>query len=93
VPIVYLTGRSDPEGIVEGLNSEGDTYITKPVHLDVLSAIAKAMLRLSGIQHELIKVNIKLDEVAHFDILTQIINRRSYQYMLDRYWNDHLRRK
>jgi diguanylate cyclase (GGDEF)-like protein len=93
VPIIYLTGRSNPEDIVEGLNVGGDTYISKPVHRDVLTAIAKAMLRLSDIQHELIKANIKLDEVAHFDVLTQIMNRRGYQNILDRYWNDHLRRK
>ncbi len=93
VPIIYLTGRSDPEDIVEGLNVGGDTYISKPVHRDVLSAIAKAMLRLSAIQSELIKANRKLDEVAHFDVLTQIMNRRGYQNMLERYWSDHVRRK
>ncbi len=93
VPIIYLTGRSNPEDIVEGLNVGGDTYISKPVHRDVLSAIAKAMLRLSGIQSELIKANLKLDEVAHFDVLTQIMNRRGYQNMLERYWSDHVRRK
>ncbi len=93
VPIIYLTGRSNPEDIVEGLNVGGDTYISKPVHRDVLSAISKAMLRLSAIQSELIKANRKLDEVAHFDVLTQIMNRRGYQNMLERYWSDHLRRK
>jgi len=93
VPIIYLTGRSDPEDIVEGLNVGGDTYLSKPVHKDVLSAIARAMLRLSSIQAELMKANKKLDEVAHFDVLTQIMNRRGYQHMLERYWKDHQRRK
>ncbi len=93
VPIIYLTGRNDPQDIVEGLNVGGDTYISKPVHRDVLSAIAKAMLRLSSIQAELMRANKKLDEVAHFDVLTQIMNRRGYQDMLERYWKDHQRRK
>jgi len=93
VPIIYLTGRSNPTDIVEGLHVGGDAYISKPVHRDVLSAIAKAMLRLSHTQGELIKANRKLDEIAHFDVLTQIMNRRGYQNMLARYWSDHLRRQ
>ncbi len=93
VPIIYLTGRNDPKDIVEGLHVGGDTYISKPVHPDVLSAIATAMLRLSSIQAELMSANKKLDEVAHYDVLTQIMNRRGYEEALDRYWKDHQRRK
>lgn len=93
VPIVYLTGRTDPSDLVEGLNVGGDAYITKPVHQDVLVAISKAMLRVSKLQSELITANKKLDEVAHFDVLTQIMNRRGYEDMLNRLWKDHERRK
>ena len=93
VPIIYLTGRTDPSDIVEGLNVGGDGYITKPVHQDVLVAISRAMLRVSTIQSELLNANKKLDEVAHFDILTQVMNRRGYEDMLDRLWKDHERRK
>lgn len=92
VPIVYLTGRTDPADLVEGLNVGGDAYITKPVHQDVLVAISKAMLRVSSVQSELLKANKKLDEVAHFDALTQVMNRRGYEDMLDRLWKDHDRR-
>lgn len=93
VPIVYLTGRTEPSDLVEGLNVGGDAYITKPVHQDVLVAISKAMLRVSKLQSELITANKKLDEVAHFDVLTQIMNRRGYEDMLNRLWKDHERRK
>lgn len=93
VPIIYLTGRTDPNDIVEGLSAGGDTYITKPVHEEVLKAIAKAMLRLSDIQAQLLQANKELDEVAHFDVLTQVMNRRGYEDMLDRLWKDHERRK
>ena len=93
VPIIYLTGRTDPEDIVEGLDAGGDTYITKPVNEEVLKAIAKAMLRLSDIQAQLLQANKELDEVAHFDVLTQIMNRRGYEDMLARLWKDHERRK
>ncbi len=92
VPIIYLTGRTDPEDIVEGLSAGGDTYITKPVHQEVFKAIAKAMLRVSDIQAQLLEANKALDEIAHFDALTQIMNRRGYEDMLARLWKDHERR-
>jgi diguanylate cyclase (GGDEF)-like protein len=92
IPIIYLTGRSDPADLVQGLNVGGDAYITKPVLQDVLMAITKAMLRVSSAQAELLSANKKLDEVAYFDVLTQITNRRGYEDMLARLWKDHERR-
>lgn len=93
VPIIYLTGRTDSTDLVEGLNVGGDAYINKPVQADVLVAISKAMLRVSSVQAELVIANKKLDEVAHFDVLTQIMNRRGYEDMLERLWKDHDRRQ
>ena len=93
VPIIYLTARTEPKDIVEGLNVGGDTYISKPVHEEVLSAIVKAMLRVSVIQAELMQANQKLDEVAHYDVLTQVMNRRGYEDMFVRLWKDHQRKK
>ena len=93
VPIIYLTGRSSPDDMVEGLEAGGDAYITKPVNEAVLRAMVKAMLRISSIQQELIEANKKLDEIAHFDVLTQVMNRRGYEDIYDRLWHDHKRRK
>lgn len=92
-PIVYLTGRTDPADLIKGLNVGGDAYITKPVLPDVLLAISKAMLRVSTAQSELLSVNKKLDEIAHYDVLTQVMNRRGYEDMLNRLWKDHERRQ
>ena len=92
VPIIYLTGRTEPKGIVEGLDVGGDTYLSKPVHEDLLMAIAKAMLRLASTQSELLDANQKLNEIAHYDVLTQVMNRRGYDDMLKRLWKDHKRR-
>ncbi len=93
VPIIYLTARTEPKDIVEGLNVGGDTYISKPVHEEVLTAIVKAMLRVSTNQIELMQANQKLDEVAHYDVLTQVMNRRGYEDMFERLWKDHQRKK
>jgi diguanylate cyclase len=51
------------------------------------------MLRLSAIQADLLQANKELDEVAHYDVLTQVMNRRGYEDMLERLWKDHQRRK
>ncbi len=93
VPIIYLTGRSSPDDMVEGLEAGGDAYITKPVNEAVLRAMVQAMLRISSIQQELIEANKKLDEIAYFDVLTQVMNRRGYEDIYERLWNDHKRRK
>ncbi len=38
VPVIFMTGLSETENIVEGLESGGVDYITKPIVLDVLFA-------------------------------------------------------
>lgn len=93
VPIIYLTGRSSPESMVEGLEAGGDAYIAKPVNDQVLRAIVKAMLRISDVQQQLIEANKKLDEIAFFDVLTKIMNRRGYEEMYQRLWDNHQRRR
>ena len=45
VPILFLTGRSDVEDRVAGLDEGGDDYLAKPFHLRELKARVKALLR------------------------------------------------
>ena len=92
VPIIYLTARTSEDSLIEGLEAGGDTYLTKPVNESVLKAIVTAMLRISDVQQELIKANKKLDEIAYFDVLTQVMNRRGYEDIYHRLWDDHKRR-
>lgn len=91
IPIVYLTASNNSDSLVEGLQVGGDAFLSKPVQADVLQAIAKAMLRISSIQSELLEANKKLNDLAHFDVLTQIMNRRGYEDMLARLWSNHKR--
>jgi diguanylate cyclase (GGDEF)-like protein len=51
------------------------------------------MLRVSTAQSELLDAIKKLDEVAHYDVLTQIMNRRGYGDMFHRLRKDHERRQ
>lgn len=45
VPILFVTAKSEPEDITEGLNAGADDYVTKPFDTHVLIARVKALLR------------------------------------------------
>lgn len=45
IPIIFLTARSDEKTEVEGLNSGGDDYITKPISTTKLISRIKAVMR------------------------------------------------
>ncbi|MCB0379135.1 MAG: response regulator transcription factor [Bdellovibrionales bacterium] len=45
VAILMLTAKSDPDSIVEGLESGADDYVTKPFSAEVLKARIQSLLR------------------------------------------------
>jgi DNA-binding response OmpR family regulator len=45
LPILMLTGRTDPADIVKGLNTGADDYLTKPFSFDELVARIHSLLR------------------------------------------------
>lgn len=45
VPVIFLTAKDTREDKVEGLTIGGDDYITKPFHLDELTARVRTVLR------------------------------------------------
>ena len=45
VPILFVTAKSEPEDITEGLNAGADDYVTKPFDTHVLIARVRALLR------------------------------------------------
>jgi DNA-binding response OmpR family regulator len=44
-PVLMLTARSNPQDVLEGLNSGADDYLPKPFDLDILFARLKSLLR------------------------------------------------
>jgi diguanylate cyclase (GGDEF)-like protein len=46
IPVVFVTGHNDPDTEVEGLNSGGVDFVSKPVHPTVLRARVYNQLRL-----------------------------------------------
>jgi len=88
IPIIFLSGRVDPEDIAEGIAAGGDDYLTKPVNLKILQAkmvamqrIAKMRKKLVSVTEELESANIELKKLVNIDGLTGIANRR----YLDKY--------
>jgi len=88
VPIIFLSGRVDPEDIFAGIEAGGDDYLTKPVDFRILEAkmislqrIAKMRRKLINVSTELEIVNSELKKLVHIDGLTGLANRR----YLDKY--------
>lgn len=86
LPVIYLSATHSDDYIVEGLEAGGDAYITKPVNPKVLEAILKAMGRIALMKQQLAKANRELMKMANYDGLTQILNRRGFDEVFDRYW-------
>ncbi len=76
VYILFLTSKRDVENIVEGLETGGDDYMTKPfARKELVSRIGVAS-RISVLEHKLNEANKKLHVLAITDPLTGLLNRR-----------------
>ena len=53
IPIIFLTGKSEPQAQVEGLELGAVDYVTKPINAGVLKARVRLPLALVNRRHEL----------------------------------------
>jgi two-component system, cell cycle response regulator len=103
-PVILMTaGRSS--GKVEGLELGADDYLVKPFDMLEVSARVKSMLRLKALQDTLVEKNKELDRInreleekrsalellSRTDGLTQLINRRHFEELLQSEWQRSLR--
>jgi len=84
IPIIFLTGSSNAEDKVRGLDLGAVDYISKPFDAFELRARVRAALRTKHFQDLLI-------EYAHIDPLTSLPNRRALQERLAQEWDRILR--
>ncbi|HSP32850.1 MAG TPA: diguanylate cyclase [Thermoanaerobaculia bacterium] len=82
--IVILTGESDQEDKVEGLELGADDYITKPFQYAELLARVRAGKRIVDLQKELMETNRRLELLSITDGLTKLNNHRFFQDELAR---------
>jgi diguanylate cyclase (GGDEF)-like protein len=76
VGVLIVTGNSDLEQIVAGLDAGADDYIVKPYRVDELRARVRACLRTKMLHDSLRRSNKKLEEVTTIDELTSLFNMR-----------------
>ena len=80
VPVLILTGMSDRDLKIKGLEQGASDYITKPFDPGELVARVKVHLKIKKLQDELRHSNELLLELSNTDHLTGLFNRR---YMMD----------
>lgn len=54
-PVIYVSAKDSSEDIVEGLDSGGDDYITKPFNVNELKARVKSLIRRTSKNQKIIK--------------------------------------
>ncbi|MCF8039996.1 MAG: fused response regulator/phosphatase [Desulfohalobiaceae bacterium] len=62
VPIIFLSGRSDTDDIVKGLEIGGNDYITKPFNKSEILARIRTQLKMYHLNRDLNAVNAVLQE-------------------------------
>jgi len=77
--IILLTGNSNKEQVVEGLQSGADDYLTKPFHPGELVARVAVGLRMAELTREIQAKNKLLEELSLTDSLTGLPNRRAFE--------------
>jgi signal transduction histidine kinase len=63
IPVIFLTALSATVDKLEGFNSGGVDYLTKPLQYDEVVARVQTHLKLSGLQRELAAKNKALEEL------------------------------
>lgn len=82
--IIMLTGETEQEDKIEGLELGADDYITKPFSYPELLARVRAGKRIVDLQTELISTNKRLELLSITDGLTRLHNHRYFQDELAR---------
>lgn len=54
-PVIYVSAKDSSEDIIEGLDSGGDDYITKPFNVNELKARVKSLIRRTSKSQKIIK--------------------------------------
>ena len=75
--VILLTGRSDKEDLITGMNAGADDYLTKPFDAHELKVRLRAGTRILDLQDELITAREALRIQATRDPLTALLNRRA----------------
>ncbi len=84
VYILLLTGRTDSQDLVEGMEAGADDYLTKPFQAHELRVRLRAGRRILDLQQQLLAAREALREQATHDGLTGLLNRGAILETLDK---------
>ena len=90
MPIIFLSANDSESYLSKGIDAGGDDYLTKPVKQVVLAAKIRAMARISQMKSALQRANKQLEELSSIDPLTQLLNRRGLDNMLNIAWDKNI---
>lgn len=100
IPIIMLTAKGSTTDKVASLTAGADDHLTKPFNESELNARIYACLRTKALQDELREKNrqledllTKLEILAITDSLTQIYNRRYFESVIEKEFENTLRYK
>jgi two-component system, cell cycle response regulator len=77
VTVIFVSGRTDTNFVVEALRAGADDYIRKPFRINELSARIESALRTNEVHRELLEANLRLQDMIDHDHLTGLFNMRS----------------
>lgn len=83
VSVVFISGNSGTESVIQGLDAGADDYIAKPFDPLELLARVRTQLRIKDLNDQLREANEKLKELVDTDDLTGLFNMRSLYQKLD----------
>jgi two-component system cell cycle response regulator len=83
VSVIFISGNSRTEDIVQGLDYGADDYIRKPYQISEVLARIRAHLRNKDIRDELLIANHKLVDMTEHDELTNLYNMKAFYSRLD----------
>jgi diguanylate cyclase (GGDEF)-like protein len=83
VSCLFVSGKSDTEDVIRGLDAGADDYICKPFDTLELLARVRSQLRIKDLNDRLQVANARLKELVDIDDLTGLFNMRSLYKKLD----------
>lgn len=83
VTVIFISGRTDTQFVVEALRAGADDYVRKPFRISELLARVEVALRVNNVHRDLLQANLKLQDMVDHDELTGLYNMRSMYEKID----------
>lgn len=83
VSVIFVSGKSNTEDVIRGLDAGADDYVCKPFEILELLSRVRSQLRIKDLNDSLKRANDRLKELVDIDDLSGLFNMRSLYKKLD----------